>query len=113
MRPAHRIRFVAAIFATLACAKRDTTITHGADSAPEWSRHLSAAIPTGISADSARRLMEHNGFRCQDGVDSVAYVWCDKLSSNAIVQRRWQAVLNLDAQRRISEVRAFTGLIGP
>ena len=57
--------------------------------------------------------MEHKGFRCQAGVDTVAYIWCDKLSSDMIVKRRWQAILNLDAQRQVYEVRAFTGLIGP
>jgi hypothetical protein len=49
----------------------------------------------------------------QEGADSVAYVWCDKLSQKAVVQRRWLAVINLDSQRRVYEVRGSTGLIGP
>jgi hypothetical protein len=58
--------------------------------------------------------MERNGFRCHEGADSVAYFWCDKLSAKkGPVQRRWQAVINLNGERRVFEVRAFTGLIGP
>ena len=101
------------VAAGLACARPDRTITRGADGEPEWSRRLAAAVPRGISADSARSVMQRNGFRCQEGSDSVAYVWCDKLSDRAIVQRRWQAVINLDSQRRVYEVRGSTGLIGP
>jgi hypothetical protein len=94
------------------CERRDTSITHGADGAPEWSRHLAAAVPLGISADSARRIIESNGFHCH-GADTIAHFWCDKLSRKAIVQRRWQAAFDLDAKRRVDQVRGFTGLIGP
>lgn len=97
----------------LACARRDTSITHGADGSPEWSRRLAAAVPLGVSGDSARGIMERNGFRCREGIDSIASLWCDKLSRKAIVQRRWQAVINLDAQRRVHQVHGSTGLIGP
>jgi hypothetical protein len=97
----------------VACARPDRTITRGADGEPEWSRHLAAAVPRGISGDSARSVMQRNGFRCQEGVDSVAHVWCDKLSDKTVVQRCWQAVINLDSQRRVYEVRGSTGLIGP
>ena len=97
-----------------ACDPRDQTITRGADGAPEWSRRLSAAVPLGAPVDSARLVMEHNGFQCREGADSVAYIWCDKLSvKKAPVQRRWQAVMTLDEQRRVHQVRASTGLTGP
>ena len=97
-----------------ACGPRDQTITRGADGAPEWSRRLSAAVRVGTTADAARSVMEANGFHCREGADSVAYLWCDKLSAKkALVQRRWQAVINLNSQRRVYEVRASTGLIGP
>ena len=94
------------------CA-RDHTITHGADAEADWSRRLAAAIPIGLSRDSARAIMEANGFQCREGVDSVAYVWCSKTSSAPnIVTRHWSAVLNLDHDR-VFEVRALTGLVGP
>lgn len=104
--------FTLALLIAVACARRDASITHGADGAPEWSRHLTAAVPLGIPADSARRIMEGNGFRCEVA-DSVASLWCDKRSGKALVQRRWQAVVTLDAHRRVKEVRGSTGLIGP
>jgi type II secretory pathway component PulK len=113
MRTPRTAPLVVALFIGLACAKRDTSITHGADGTPEWSRHLAAAVPVGISADSARRVMEGNGFSCREGADSVAYLWCDKRSDKAMVQRRWEAVVKLDAQRRVYEVRGSTDLIGP
>jgi hypothetical protein len=97
-----------------ACDPRDQTITRGADGTPEWSRRLSAAVRIGASVDSARLVMERNGFRCREGVDSVPHIWCDKLSAKkAPVQRRWQAVITLDQERRVHEVRASTGLVGP
>lgn len=104
---------IALITAGFACAGLDRTITRGADGEPEWSRRLAAAVPLGISADSARSVMLRNGFQCQEGADSVAYIWCDKLADKAVVKRRWQAVINLDSQRHVYEVRGSTGLIGP
>ena len=101
------------VAASLACALPDRTITRGADGAPEWARRLTAAIPLGISGDSARSVMVRNGFRCQEGADSAAYIWCDKLSNKAVVKRRWQAVISLNSQHVVYEVRASTGLIGP
>ena len=104
---------IAALWLALACAGRDTSITHGADGAPEWSRRLAAAVPPGITADSARHVMEASNFHCRAGVDSVAYLWCDKVADKAIVQRRWQATVSLDAQQRVREVRGTTDLTGP
>jgi len=101
------------LYIALACANRDTSITHGADGQPEWSRRLTAAVPLGIPVDSARRIMEINGFQCREGADSVSSLWCDKRSGKSIVERRWQAVINLNAQRRVYEVRGSTSLIGP
>ena len=108
-----RLLLYSVLVAAVACVMPDRTITHGADGSPEWSRRLAAAVPLGISGDSARALMRHNGFKCQDGADSVAYIWCDKLSDKAVVKRRWQAVINLNAQHLVFEVRGSTGLIGP
>ena len=93
----------------------DRSITHGADGSPEWERRLAAAIPIGITVDSARGIMARNGFRCEMGADSVRYLWCDKNGGGrfSVVRRRWQAVLSLDHSDRISHVRATTGLTGP
>jgi len=99
-----------ALLMVLACAKPDTTITHGADGQREWSRRLAAAVPLGISVDSARRTMDANGFQCREGEDSVSYLSCAKLSGKAVVQRRWEAVVHLDAQRRVNDVRGSTSL---
>jgi len=68
----------------------------------------------GTPFDSARAIMERNGFKCTSGADSVVWLWCDKFSGGKIniVQRRWQAILNMD-HGRVLEVRSNTGLIGP
>jgi ketosteroid isomerase-like protein len=105
-----------AIFLTcflFACAHRDHTITQGVRDQAEWTRQLEVAVPVGISVDSAQATMERNGFECHHGVDSVAYLWCDK-STNAgnLVRERWQAVINLD-HGQVYERRAFFGLIAP
>lgn len=98
-----------------ACESSDRTITRGTTDARGWTRQLAAAVPLTTPADSARALMESNGFHCKLAADGAAYLWCDKESGGtyAIVRRRWQAVLGLDAEQRVSEVRAFTGLVGP
>jgi hypothetical protein len=106
-----RVALTALLFSLLGCG--DRSITRGADGEREWSRHLAAAVPLGTPAESAQATMERNGFQCRAGRDSVAYLWCAKMSSTVnVVRRRWQAVLNLD-QGRVFEVRASTGLIGP
>jgi len=102
---------IASCLVAVACA-RDTTITHGADGLPEWQRRLAAAVPLGVSVDSARSVMRANGFDCQEGADSVVYLWCSKMAAG-IVRRRWQAVINLRSNRTVLEVRASTGLSGP
>jgi len=99
------------LFSLLGC--RDRSITRGADGEREWSRRLAGAVPLGTPAESAQAIMERNGFQCRAGADSVAYLWCDKMSAKInVVRRRWQAVLNLN-RGQVFEVRAFTGLIGP
>jgi hypothetical protein len=99
----------------VACDSSDLTITRGAEDARGWTQRLAAAVPLATPADSAREIMERNGFRCRAGADSVAYLWCDKESGGTyvVVRRRWQAVLNLDAEQRVFAARGFTGLIGP
>lgn len=110
---AARLLVVASVL--VACAGCDRSITHGAAGKRDWARRLAAAVPVGISADSARALLERNGFQCQAGADSVASLWCEKASGGRakIVRRHWQAVLTLDAEHRVAEVRASTGLVGP
>jgi hypothetical protein len=110
---AHHLAALIVVVASLACTRPDRSITRGADGGPEWKRRLAAAVPLGIFGDSARSVMQWNDFRCQEGDDSVASIWCDKLSAKGIVRRRWQAVINLNAQRVVYEVRGSTGLIGP
>jgi len=96
--------------ASMACA-RDDSITHGADGAPEWNRRLAAAIELGLPIDSARLVMERNGFRCELLTGDL---WCDKKSGGrfAIVRRRWQATLAI-SDGRVRAIKATTGLIGP
>ena len=96
--------------ATLGCA-RDSSITHGADGAPEWDRHLAAAIAPGMTIDSARAIMQRNGFRCELSSDDL---WCDKESGGrfAIVRRRWQATLGVE-DGHVRAVKGTTGLTGP
>ena len=106
---------VASILVVVACGVPDRTITRGADDEQLWTHLLAAAVPLATPADSARAIMERNGFRCQAGADSSAYLWCDKESGGkaSIVRRRWQAVLSLDKQQRVVALRGSTGLIGP
>jgi hypothetical protein len=94
---------------------RDTTITRGADGAAEWSRHLASAVPIGIPADSAGAILKRNGFSCQRGADSLAYLYCDKQSGGFLdlVSRRWHAALNVDARGRVIAVRGSTYMVGP
>lgn len=116
MRGAKRgptLSVVGVLFIALACANGDISITHGADGRPEWSRRLAAGVPLGISVDSARRIMERNGFRCREAAESISSLWCEKLSRTAFVQRRWQAAFSLDTQRRVNAVRGSTGLTSP
>lgn len=98
----------------IACDGPDLTITRGAEDSLAWTRRLAVAVPLTTPADSARVIMERNGFHCRAGADTVAYLWCDKESGGAyaVVRRRWQAVIDLDAQQRVVQVRGFTGLIG-
>jgi hypothetical protein len=96
-----------------ACANRETSITHGADGQPEWSRRLAAGVSLGISADSARHIMESSGFTCREGADGVFYLSCEKRSRKGIVQRRWHAIVNLDARRRVHDVHGSTALTRP
>jgi hypothetical protein len=107
------LAILSTVVAATACAMSDQTITRGADGEPEWERHLAAAVPLGISGDSARSIMRRNRFQCHDGVDTVTYIWCEKLSNKAVVKRRWQAVINLNAHRLVYDVRGSTGLLGP
>ena len=98
----------------LSCRHGDRSITREADSQTAWARNLAAAVPLGLSADSARQVMLRNGFTCVTGADSVAYLWCDKYSGgeSELVRQRWQANLNLDDRGRVYEARAFYGLVG-
>ena len=96
-----------------ACSTRDTSITHGADGQPEWSRRLAAAVPPGIPGDSARRVMESSGFRCRTRADSGSHLSCDKISGTLMVERRWQAIIDLDAQGRVNQVSGSTALSRP
>lgn len=96
--------------ASSGCA-RDTSITHGADGAPEWDRRLAAAIAPGMTLDSARAIMRRNGFRCET---SSADLWCEKESGGrfAIVRRRWQATLAVE-DGHVRAIKGTTGLTGP
>lgn len=87
----------------------DRSITHGADGAREWDRHLRAAVPLGMEEPAVRSLMRRNGFRCQA---RPTHLWCDKWSRRAIVRRRWIATFEV-RDGRVAAVRANTGLVGP
>jgi len=101
------------LFVAAGCSNRDTSITHGADGEPEWSRRLAAAVPLGIAVDSARRILEGSGFRCGKTPDSASVLSCEKVSGKAVVQRRWNALVKPDSQRRVYEVFGSTGLSRP
>jgi hypothetical protein len=96
--------------ATSGCT-RERSITHGADGAPEWDRRLAAAVAPGMTVDSARAMMQRNGFRC---TVSAVDLWCDKESGGqfAIVRRRWQATLGIQ-DGHVRTVKGSTGLTGP
>lgn len=100
-------------FSTLACGGA-RSITRGAEGSAAWTRRLAAAVPIGVFADSARVLLERNGFRCQVDSAGAASLWCDKESGGrfAIVRRRWQAVLGFQ-DHHITAVKGTTGRIGP
>ena len=100
------------IVAFAACA-RDQTITRGAEGGHDWQRRLAAAVPVGMSQDSARVSLEKNGFRCPPA-QARDTLWCDKWSGGrfTIVRRRWQAVLRLE-RGHVAGVRGTTGLVGP
>jgi len=111
-----RVQSVAAslvVALSLACGG-DHSITRGADGSAEWTRRLIDAVPIGVSGDSARAILERNGFRCQLASDAEASLWCDKQSGGrfATVRRRWQASVALQ-DGHVAAVRATTGLIGP
>ena len=99
--------------AIVACETPDQSITRGADGARDWQRHLETAIPLAISRDSVLAVMRANGFTCSINTDSLPTVYCDKRSSKQIVFRRWQAVITLVGQHRVTAVHGTTGLVGP
>jgi hypothetical protein len=96
----------------LACA-RDETITRGADGADDWKRRAEAAIPLGISIDSARAVLVRNGFNCRPLESADSTVWCDKVSGGRfeMVRRRWQTILHFQSGR-VKKIESSTGLIG-
>ena len=76
-------------------------------------------VPIPSSAESARQLLERNGFDCsweeQQPWPGVAtpmdYVYCTCSAAN-VVSRRWQvAVVHED--RTVVDVQVATGLVGP
>jgi hypothetical protein len=103
---------IAVVFA-LACA-HDESITRGADGANDWKRRVEAAIPLGISVDSARSVLTSNGFNCRPFDSADSSVWCDKESGGRfeIVRRRWMTTLRIGSGR-VSKVESSTGLTGP
>ena len=107
-------RYISLIVAALlGCAAPDRSITRGADGAQDWQRHLSSAVPLGMSEDAVFALMERNGFHCNSQSGSIPSVYCDKVSKNQPVHRTWQAIVSLDRNHRVTAVRGSTGLIGP
>jgi hypothetical protein len=96
--------------ASSGCA-RDGSITHGADGSPEWDRRLAAAVTPGMTVDSARAIMQRNGFVCEVSADDLL---CHKESGGrfAIVRRRWQATL-ATRDGHVRAIKGTTELIGP
>ena len=86
------------------CQPSDSTITRGAADAGEFKRRVISAIPIGLSADSARTRMGRNGFSCQSGADSSAYIRCDKSQPRLLENSHWQAVFYLDGRRTVGAV---------
>ena len=96
-----------------ACTASDQSITRGADGQNDWERRLRAVVKPGMTEDSAQRVMVANGFTCSAGVDSTRFLACSKDGKSSPVFRRWRGVFILDANRRVSAVRASTGMVGP
>ena len=99
--------------AGLACARGAQSITDGAEDATTWTQRLNAAVSLGMSSDCAQALLRRSGFECTRGIDSAAYLWCEKSQgASHLVRRSWRAVMVLDQDSIISR-RATFGLIGP
>ena len=105
---------VCAVIALASCRAADRTITHGVESRQEWRRRLAEVIPLGTPAESARVVLERNGFACRPAAEGPSAVWCDKWSGGrwAIVRRRWIASVTID-NGKVVATRANTGLVGP
>ena len=101
------------VAAFLGCAAPHRSITRGADGGQDWQRHLSSAVQLGMSEDSVFAVMQRNGFRCNSQTDSSPSIYCDKISNSQPMHRRWQAIVSLDRNHRVTTVRGSTGLIGP
>ena len=106
-----RAAWIMVISVAMSGCTRDRPITYGADGAPEWDRRLAAAVTPRMTVDSARAMMQRNGFRC---TLSAVDLWCDKESGGrfAIVRRRWQATFGIE-DGHVRTVKGSTGLIGP
>ena len=96
------------------CRGADRTITRGVESRHEWSRRLAGVIRPGMTRDSARHLLEQNGFACEGGPGTDDSLRCDKWSGGrwAIVRRRWIATVTV-ASGRVATAQGNTGLVGP
>ena len=72
-------------------------------------------IRPGGRAVDARRLLEGDRFRCEEGKDADGpFLWCSRSDGSpmASVQQRYQVVLRIDGTA-IASVKASTGLVGP
>jgi len=108
-----RLTVTTLLLASLACARSEQSLTEGAEDDSTWAQRLGTAVTPGMPADSARLVLQRSGFACVQGVDSTAYLWCDKSeSSYHVVRRRWRAVMVLDHDSIVTR-RATFGLIGP
>jgi hypothetical protein len=76
-------------------------------------------VPIGTSVEEAQRFMELEGFACSRNTNEsfldrtgLDYIYCDRSEGRGWVSRRWQVAI-VHRDRKVVEVLASTGLIGP
>ncbi|MGC4014256.1 MAG: hypothetical protein QM755_07015 [Luteolibacter sp.] len=92
--------------------------------AKDATREIHRWVPTGTPAADARLIMEKHQFKCaaithddfatSDGgvMKGLDHIYCDRVSYEPPVERRWQAVLVLK-DGKVSDIHVTTGLTGP
>ena len=107
------IAILLTLAAVTAC-RQGPSITDGAETADAWQKRLIAEVPIGMSSDSAKALLERNGFACNVArveSDNSQHLMCRKSPSGLMSDReqRWVAALDLDDKGRVETIRSNAG----